>query len=282
MAEATFMKISEFSSRMGRHYNTLYKWFNTLEEKRVHYVTRDSSGERVFDELDLRIAQFIADKMENGYNMKGVMNELVDNFELRPFPENGVMIPDDNPYFASVEKLSRQVEQTLEIALDRQMQRVEERLDRFKEEFVDTLVKRLPEPEQQNKLLMEALGKVEEKNQQLIEKVLEERKSAESSIVNSVSEIQKSMQLAKEETSKSSRSSRSGIEEILTIKRIERKLREKAVSLWNQQPEDVRYRKVGFLKLGREENLERREDFIRQYIDDHFEEAVLAEANSAE
>ncbi|OXB94802.1 MerR family transcriptional regulator [Parageobacillus galactosidasius] len=62
---------------------------------------------------------------------------------------------------------------------------------------------------------------------------------------------------------------------IILQKRIEHKLEEEAIKLWNQKPESERMKKVGWFR--KEEDLIKREEFIRKYKEENFERMLREE-----
>ncbi|REE54711.1 MerR-like DNA binding protein [Paenibacillus taihuensis] len=60
--------------------------------------------------------------------------------------------------------------------------------------------------------------------------------------------------------------------ERLAEKRIERQLRAEASKAWSAKPDPERMKKVGMFK--KEENVQAREDFIRNYVDDRIEQRI--------
>lgn len=82
------IKIGEFASRLGRHANTIDGWFKDLEEQRIHFVNR-VGNEKVYDELDFSIAEYIKEKRvakPTPWSKEAIYTALPDVFELRPFP----------------------------------------------------------------------------------------------------------------------------------------------------------------------------------------------------
>ncbi|NOV01019.1 hypothetical protein [Paenibacillus planticolens] len=63
--------------------------------------------------------------------------------------------------------------------------------------------------------------------------------------------------------------------EYLTIRRINLALEKEARDLWSQQPEQERLRRSGLFK--KEENTEKRDGFIKTYMDEYFEERLRSE-----
>ena len=85
--EEQFYQLAEFASKVGKHYTTVSKWFNTLEEKRIHYVTRAADKQRVFDSLDLEIGQLMVTLRDQGWTIDGICGYLQEGKqETRPFP----------------------------------------------------------------------------------------------------------------------------------------------------------------------------------------------------
>ena len=91
--EDTFEKawrITEFSKLVGRHHNTVYNWFNILEEKGLHGTLRtNNTNEKLYNTLDLDIALFIKLKRDEKWSLDAIIELLPHQFELRPVsPEN--------------------------------------------------------------------------------------------------------------------------------------------------------------------------------------------------
>ncbi len=89
-----YWKISEFVEEIKLtlkeeklHVNTVIGWFKKLEEERIHYVSRTlDTNEKVYDELDLRIAIFIRMKRKEKWAIKVIFDEIKNEFDVRPFP----------------------------------------------------------------------------------------------------------------------------------------------------------------------------------------------------
>lgn len=83
-----YWKISDFAKKLNKHNNTIDGWFRELElERRLHYISR-VEGEKVYDELDLKIAEFIVEKRNNKWSLNAIFDELPNEIEFRPFPED--------------------------------------------------------------------------------------------------------------------------------------------------------------------------------------------------
>lgn len=85
--EKQHWKLNEFSKQIGRHYNTVDNWFKELERKRIHFINRVETGEKVYDRLDLEIGLFIRNKRDQGWNLDPIFETVAQEFDVRPFPE---------------------------------------------------------------------------------------------------------------------------------------------------------------------------------------------------
>ena len=89
-----YWKISDFVEEIKLtlkeeklHVNTVYGWFKKLEEERIHYISRTvDTNEKIYDELDLRIAIFIKMKRNEKWAIKAIFDEVKNEFDVRPFP----------------------------------------------------------------------------------------------------------------------------------------------------------------------------------------------------
>ena len=93
-----YWKISDFVEEVKQtlkeeklHVNTVYGWFKKLEEERIHYISRTvDTNEKVYDELDLRIAIFIKMKRNEKWALNAIFNEIRNEFDVRPFPDENM------------------------------------------------------------------------------------------------------------------------------------------------------------------------------------------------
>ena len=93
-SDILYWKISDFVEEIKQtlkeerlHVNTVYGWFKKLEEERIHYVSRTlDTNEKIYDELDLRIAVFIKMKRNEKWAIKVIFDEIKNEFDVRPFP----------------------------------------------------------------------------------------------------------------------------------------------------------------------------------------------------
>jgi DNA-binding transcriptional MerR regulator len=97
--EKTFWQLHEFALKLGKHFTTINDWFNKLENKKIHYVSRIENGDRVYDAMDLKIAEFIKQKRDEEWGLVAIFNVLAEqeDLELREVPNNVVTEDDKKP-----------------------------------------------------------------------------------------------------------------------------------------------------------------------------------------
>lgn len=99
-------KITEFSTLIGKHHNTVDQWFKQLEEKRIHYINR-ILGEKVYDSLDLEIGRFIKESRDKNYALQVIFEQLPSIYDLRAFPETWTS---ENSQVVDLEVMKRMME----------------------------------------------------------------------------------------------------------------------------------------------------------------------------
>ena len=158
-----FWRISEFKDQVGKPLNTVDNWFKRLEKARVHYVNRTEHGEKVYDELDLKIALFIKEKRDEKWSMGAIFDELEKQFELRPFPEGeeGENLPVD------VEVLKKQLTDEIKQAVREEFK---EQIEAYRD-YIETTIK------ERDKHLMQVLREIQETKKMIA--AAEERKKEE-------------------------------------------------------------------------------------------------------
>lgn len=68
-------------------------WYKWLENERLHYINRTlETNEKVYDELDLKIAMFIKNRREEKRALSAISNDLSNLFELRPLKREACTI----------------------------------------------------------------------------------------------------------------------------------------------------------------------------------------------
>ena len=205
-----YWKISDFAKKLNKHNNTIDGWFRELEvERKLHYISR-VEGEKVYDELDLKIAKFIIEKRNNKWSLNAIFDELPNNFELRPFPEDY--------------ENETKVNQVVDV-----------------EKMRATLLNEM-------KIVFNELSENQAKEQ--------------------LNEMKKLLPSREEEKWNS-------INTIIAERKISRTLEEEALKLWEDKPAGERLRRIGLFR--KEENKEKKDNFIKEYIDQHFEEKLKEE-----
>ena len=144
--EDTFEKawrITEFSKLVGRHHNTVYNWFNILEEKGLHGTLRtNNTNEKLYNTLDLDIALFIKLKRDEKWSLDAIIELLPHQFELRPVsPENQTSEVSTQ---LNMQEAAATIEKIVEQKIQMHLQNIE--LE-YQGKFEDAIRAVLPEPE---------------------------------------------------------------------------------------------------------------------------------------
>lgn len=206
--ENQYWKIGDFSAKLGKHKNTVDGWFRSLEEERnLHYVTR-INGEKVYDQLDLEIAEFILLKRNAKWSLEGIFDALPNHFNLREFPNDfqppTVQVVDVDQIRATITaEIKASFEQLVAVQAESQLL---------------NLQKLLPSAEQQ---------RLDRFN------------------------------------------------DLIAQRKVSRSLEEEALSIWETKPVEERFTKVGWFR--KIEDKDKRNRFIVEYIDAHFEQRMKEE-----
>src|SRR5699024_3446036 len=205
-----YWKISDFAKQLGKHNNTVDGWFRELEsERKLHYVSR-VDDEKVYDELDLKIAKFIVKRRDNKWSLNAIFDDLPNHFELRPLPKE-------------VEGKSKS---TQVVDIDKMRATLK---NEMREIFNDLSAEQMKEQKKEMKNLLRS------REQERLDRV----------------------------------------NAIMAERKISRALEEEALSLWNNKPEEERMIKVGWFR--KEEDRDKRDSFVKKYVDEHFEEYLKRE-----
>ncbi|WP_338709252.1 hypothetical protein [Paenibacillus amylolyticus] len=119
MSKEEFWQITEFASKLDMHLSTVNRWFNNLEDLKIHYINRSETGQKVYDGLDLKIGFKIIELRAQNYNIQGI-NALFKNdppFEFRSFPDDYIsnQVVDNEVLFAEFSStIKREVQNLLE------------------------------------------------------------------------------------------------------------------------------------------------------------------------
>lgn len=222
MEEEKFWKISDFADALNNqleksnlHINTIDGWFKRLEKDHVHYINRTlDTNEKVYDELDLKIAMFIKKRREEKWSLTAIANDLPNFFELRPFPTTEEK---PAPYVDNMETIKRQI------------------TDEMKKAFEEIAASKVEELKNHYEKIITALPKpmsLEEHN--------EER-----------------------------------FKEMVMKRRVETQLEKEADEAWDQLPETERMKKAGLFR--KEVDIEKKRQFVREYVNKHFESRLRKE-----
>ena len=205
-----YWKIGDFSKLLGKHNNTVDGWFRELEiERKLHYVSR-VNDEKVYDELDLKIAEFIVKRRGDKWSLNAIFDDLPNHFSLRPFPKE----------YEKQQKTTQIVDyEKMRATLKNEM----------KEVFNELLVAQMREQRKE------------------IERLLPSREQERMNRINA----------------------------IMAERKITRILEDEALELWSAKPESERKIKVGWFR--KEEDIDKRNRFIKKYIDEYFEERFKKE-----
>lgn len=131
-------------SKASVHYNTVDKWFKALENKRIHYITR-AAGEKIYNEMDLEIGLFIAEKRKgNRYRLDAIYELIPDELDVRPFPpdfhdEQSTSIDESLLERRVLEKMNKFLAQQFEIQQEQNRMNMQKLIS-------DSLQKMLPNP----------------------------------------------------------------------------------------------------------------------------------------
>ncbi|MBA9029334.1 MerR family transcriptional regulator [Peribacillus huizhouensis] len=215
-------KISDFVEELRKnldipniHINTVDGWFKRLENDRIHYINRTvETNEKIYDELDLKIAIFIKQKREEKWALGAISRELTNFTSLRPFPTKEEK---PAPYVDNIEALKNKI------------------TEEVKKTFAELAATQMEELKNQYNQLLTTLPKQPSPEEQRTKR----------------------------------------FEELMLQKKIERKLEEDAEKIWSELPETERLKKVGFFR--KEVDLEKKNEFIRNYKNDHFESYLKTE-----
>lgn len=136
-------RITEFSKLVGRHHNTVYNWFNTLEEKGLHGTLRtNNTNEKLYNTLDLDIALFIKLKRDEKWSLDAIIELLPHQFELRPVSPENQTSEVSTPL--NMQEAAATIEKIVEQKIQMHLQNIE--LE-YQGKFEDAIRAVLPEPE---------------------------------------------------------------------------------------------------------------------------------------
>lgn len=227
-----YWRISDFADKIGKHSNTIDRWFNDMERRRIHFVNRSEDGDKVYNSLDLEIGMFIRDRREEKWNLAAIYSQLEDLFDLRPFPkEEDTSVPQVVDLETMQRNFTEQMQEAIEVAVQNRLEEILARLSRT----------------------------------QAIEAVVEAR------IVEMMKQLPKPRDPVEERQQR--------VNEWIAVERVKAKLRKEALELWYEKPDQERIKKTGFLGLKKEEDRDKRDQFVKGYIDKNFATYLRQEIN---
>lgn len=118
--------------------------------------------------------------------------------------------------------------------------------------------------------LEEYQKKQEEFNKQLIEKLHEQQEYIKQLLDHHEKEIK-----ATQELHAPNKKHNEYFDRIMVEHRVTKRLEKEAINLWNEKPEHEKIKKVGWFR--KEEDRDKRNLFMKEYIDEHFEEYLKEE-----
>ncbi|MCC3379295.1 MerR family transcriptional regulator [Paenibacillus farraposensis] len=176
--EVNYLTLGAVAKRLDVAATTLRDWANNLEDNGVHYLERSNRGERMFDENDIAIFQFMK-QYKDGYGSRRVTTTDMAYF-IRDHEEIGLLCRKSDklepsgrhPNFTEVDIQNLMVS-------DRFLQLMEKLVTESQLKLVSDTEKRLEESErkmaegitlQVEERVKEILEKQEEKTNELLEK----------------------------------------------------------------------------------------------------------------
>lgn len=200
--------------------------------------------------------------------------------------QNGyIFLRDDNNRRGFIERDVTALRQYLEVAKNSNMTLEDAALSvisAIKENEITDMVPFTPDSNQihpYNQRYDELVGQLQQlveqsRNQQTFNRILLNRLEKQEIFIQEIlKETQVQLVATQEEEILLERQRR--ITNMITQKRVEAKLEMEALELWKQKPASERMKKVGFFR--KKEDKDKKEHFIRFYINSHFEERLKEE-----
>ncbi|MDQ0862379.1 MerR family transcriptional regulator [Bacillus sp. V2I10] len=143
-----FWKISDFVEVIKRnlditslHMNTVDGWFKRLETDRIHYINRsEDTNEKIYDDLDLKIAIFIKSRREDKWSLAAISRDLQNHFDLRPFPKNDSNFP--SSYVDDIESIKQHLSIEMRASFE---ELAATKIEELKNQY-ESIIKQLPQP----------------------------------------------------------------------------------------------------------------------------------------
>ncbi|MGG3471594.1 hypothetical protein ABES02_29525 [Neobacillus pocheonensis] len=228
-----YWQATALASEIKVHYTTVNNWFNQMEDKRIHYVTRAQDGDRVFDELDLKIAFYIKAKRNEKWSLDAIYNTLHENIETRPFPEDFIAGPDATQ-LATIEHMkdmfSKEFRALLEHELSLQLAEINNAMAQMAAS-IQSLPTGITPEEEAKRLEAEEARRLEDRDNRMID--------------------------------------------MMTQNRINNTLKIEALEKWAKLPPSERLVRTGLFR--KEDDAVKREKFVLEYQQEHFDQRLKKE-----
>ncbi|MCK6259546.1 helix-turn-helix domain-containing protein [Fictibacillus sp. KIGAM418] len=238
--------VKEVAEKLELSTSTIRKWEKEMEG--ILRINRDSNQNRYYTQDDIDQLRKIADLKEEGLNFNAIRKIFT---TFRKSVQN-------QPNYTQSRPTSNEIATMNETTLEK-LQESNQELFKNMIQYMETRFKSIEE-------------KVDNKPAQL---------PAAENLTNDIATVKNDLQDLKglktliTNLNDPSKERENRLEQIITIKRIETLLKDEAEQKWKEEPESERTKKVGFFKV--EEDLYKKELFIRRYIDSNFEEKLKKE-----
>lgn len=204
-------RIGDLAKEVGKHSNTIANWFKQLEELNIHCLNRNSTGEKVFDELDYKIAFHIFELREKNVPIIEIFEDISNHCQLRYLSVDDSLEESTEP-LSDIEHLKVEL---LYIVQDVLSETLWDEFEAFRSKL-EKLVYSLPN--------------------------LHEGRHDR-------------------------------IKDALSIRKVEAVLEKEALQKWSTKPESIRLKRTFLFKI--EEDIEERNQFVKDYVYKHLEERLL-------
>ncbi|MBP1965491.1 hypothetical protein [Paenibacillus aceris] len=266
--------------------SSLRKYAMALEA-RGYKFRKEENGNRIFSQNDIETFEILKQRLDAGQSMKTAASSTMNH--VRKNVPRTLPVPAAPPAVAerSSDVIKQKFEEGFAVMLEERINTAMKPLIAGVSQLSDLVLdltnqnKQLLSQNQELRLMIPAPRDMEEE-QRLQREIVEEVKVLHEGqqklelqhyeeLKRQNEEIQKLIPPAPDpEKERSERTN-----EYLTIRRINLALEKEAHILWSQKPEQERVRRIGMFK--KEENTDKRDRFIKTYIDDYFEERLRSE-----
>ncbi len=239
--EKQYWRVGDFAIQVGVHKNTIDNWFKGLESHNIHFLQRTGRN-KIYDEQDLEIANYINNKRDDGWTVEAIFNYMKDN-------ETGLKFREDNNDGTNNYGTSNDTDDTDDTDtsdVNMSQKELEVHLREFTRGLQESWKGQMQEWSKQNGTLIREMVREEITKQS--SRLIEEK---------SGSQRQKNFDM------------------VITQRRIEENLKNEAKRKWDNLPEEDKMKKVGWFR--KEEDERKRADFIDKYVSEHFEKSLMKE-----